>query len=128
MDILTQLIDKFKKLNYQIEDLHFWRPKTEGYITIKKHLEEFVIYLRYEVNDRKIEFESSTTEELKVKQKKYENILKIIKLFLKKNNYHILESNINEIEVNNAKKIGAYIIFGKEGKNYTIDIIDETQI
>jgi hypothetical protein len=44
---------------------------------------------------------------------------------LKKNDYTILNKGLVETEISGNKEIGYFIIFGREGKEYLINILDE---
>ncbi len=75
--------------------------------------------------ERNTKLDAFSDEIIQQKKNKYQDPLKIINSFLLKNDYTILKKGLVEAEISGKKDIGAFIIFGKEGKEFLINILDE---
>jgi hypothetical protein len=126
---VAELRDVFHKNDFNIDHYHYWRAKEEGYLAVKKifnnALNEFIIYIHWEVYERNTKLDAFSEKEIQEKKEKYQVPSSVIETWLKKNDYTILKKGLVEAEISGKSEIGAYILFGKEGKDYMINILDE---
>ena len=108
-DFVAKFRDAFKKDGYKIDHYQYWRKEEEGYLAVRKkindQINEFVIYIFWEVYERNTNLDAYPEELIQEKREKYKYPSLTIETWLKKNDYTILKRGLVEAEISGEKDI-----------------------